>query len=87
MDRNEWTISIGISGRFGSEQLAGMGRNTQQEGICNLYAGAIGLFKNPSSHRDVNLADPVEAVELIMLADLLIRMAKRRRPGEQPRRS
>ena len=51
----------------------------EQEGVCNLYAGAIGLFKNPTSHRDVKFDDPIEAVELIMLADLLIRIAKRRK--------
>jgi uncharacterized protein (TIGR02391 family) len=52
---------------------------SEQEGVCNLYAGAIGIFKNPSSHRDVKFDDPVEAVELIMLADILMRMAKRRK--------
>jgi hypothetical protein len=34
LDRNEWTISIGISGRIGSEQVAGMGRNTHEELEC-----------------------------------------------------
>jgi len=32
LNRNEWTISIGISGRIGSEQVAGMGRNTHGTG-------------------------------------------------------
>ena len=56
------------------EQEAG-----EKQSVGHLYAGAIGLFKNPSSHRDINLNDPIEAIELIMLADALMRMAKRRK--------
>jgi uncharacterized protein (TIGR02391 family) len=49
----------------------------EREALSHLYAGAFGSFKNPASHRDLNLEDPVEAAELIMLADLLIRIAER----------
>jgi uncharacterized protein (TIGR02391 family) len=39
-----------------------------------LFWGAIGVFKNPISHRPVNYENPTVAVEAILLADLLLRM-------------
>ncbi len=53
---------------------------SEKQAISDLFAGAIGSFKNPSSHRDVDFTDPAEVVELIMLADQLIRIAERRKP-------
>ena len=44
----------------------------------SLYAGAIGLFKNPPSHRRVDYSDPAEASEVVLLADLLLRLLERR---------
>jgi uncharacterized protein (TIGR02391 family) len=45
--------------------------------MMNLFQGAIGLFKNPSSHRAVEYADPTEASEVILTADLLLRLLDR----------
>lgn len=45
--------------------------------LMDLFKGALGLFKNPSSHRDVDYGDANEAAEVVLLADLLLRMLAR----------
>jgi uncharacterized protein (TIGR02391 family) len=42
--------------------------------IMELFKGAIGMFKNPTSHRRIDFDDPTEAAEVILLADLLMRL-------------
>lgn len=46
----------------------------EREARSALFAGAIGSFKNPHSHRNVGLNDAAESVEIIMLANHLLRI-------------
>ncbi|MDT0235258.1 TIGR02391 family protein [Curtobacterium sp. BRB10] len=50
---------------------------SEQEAVLNLFVGAIGAFKNPTSHRTVEFDSPIEAASIIHLADLLLRIVDR----------
>lgn len=44
----------------------------EKESMAHLFAGAIGLYKNPHSHRNEPITDPKEAVSLLVLASHLL---------------
>ena len=48
--------------------------DSEQESVHSLFRGAIGAFKNPSSHRSVDYPDPVRVLELLAFASLLMHM-------------
>lgn len=49
----------------------------EQDARRNLFVGAIGTIKNPTSHREVHYEDVTEASEAVLLADLLMRILDR----------
>jgi uncharacterized protein (TIGR02391 family) len=58
----------------------------EQEAMANLFAGAIGLYKNPQSHRLVP-THAEDAAEVILFASHLLRIVDRLRPqssGDPP---
>ncbi len=52
--------------------------NSEKEATQHLFAAAIGLLKNPSSHRTVSFDDVAEVVESLMFASLLRRIVDSR---------
>ena len=52
----------------------------EEEGLRLLFAGAVGAYKNPHSHRDVHVKDVAEALTIVMFASQLLHVVDSRRP-------
>lgn len=46
----------------------------EQDSLMELLSGALGLFRNPPAHREVQFDDPMHAAEVIITASLLMRL-------------
>jgi len=56
----------------------------EREAFCNYIAGALGYYKNPCSHRDVEM-DFVSAFERIVVASDLLKVIEKSKLNEQQR--
>ncbi len=60
-------------------------QTAEREALSSLFAGAIGLYKNPHSHRNVALGAE-EAAEMVILASHLLRIAESGRVDQESER-
>jgi uncharacterized protein (TIGR02391 family) len=51
---------------------------SEQQAMSHLFAGAMGLFKNPTSHRIAAISKPEDAVLLVMFATHLLGLVEER---------
>jgi uncharacterized protein (TIGR02391 family) len=51
---------------------------SEKQARSDLFAGAMGLFKNPTSHRSAAISKPEDAVDLVMFANYLLRLVDQR---------
>ena len=54
--------------------------SAEEEGIRSLFAGTIAAYKNPRSHRKVEMDDEMEVMEIIILASHLLYIVDSRDP-------
>jgi hypothetical protein len=64
-----------LSSKRGTLQLTDIdAEEGEKSARMELFSGAIGSYKNPASHRDLNLSDPKEVADIIHLANQLLRI-------------
>lgn len=47
---------------------------SESDALLSLFVGAVGVFRNPVSHQQVEYQDVTEASEVVLFADLLLRL-------------
>ncbi len=58
---------------------------SEREALAPLFIGAIGTYKNPGSHKTINVDDPQEASEAILLANNMLRIVDRAEDARRKR--
>ena len=57
--------------------------SAEEDGMRNLFVGTIAVYKNPRSHRNVEMDNEMEVMEIIILASHLLYIVDSRDPREK----
>ncbi len=74
--RRAFDVSTGVLTDPSSVQI-------EKQAMSDLFAGAMGVFKNPTSHRLAAFNKPEDAVDLVMFANYLLRLVDQRTPPKE----
>lgn len=58
--------------------------SSEQEALMHLFSGFIGVFKNPHSHRFLEVKDPLSAFEILIVANHLLRLLSNSTGNDDP---
>lgn len=60
---------------------------SEQEALMHLFSGFIGVFKNPHSHRFLEIKDPLSAFEIIIFANHLLGLLEKSIDNSAPNKA
>jgi uncharacterized protein (TIGR02391 family) len=77
-EHGETMINNAFNEKAGGPLVDTTAPESEQRAMRFLMVGSNGLFRNPRGHRDVEMDDPKEAAELLIVASHLLRMVETR---------
>src|SRR5260221_450240 len=77
-EHGETMINNAFNEKTGGPLVDFTAPESEQRALRFLMVGSNGLFRNPRGYRDVELDDPKEAAELLIVASHLLRMVESR---------
>ena len=83
-EHGETMINNAFNEKTGGPLVDPTAPESEQRALRFLMVGSNGLFRNPRGHRDVQLDDPKEAAELLIVASHLLRMVESRAATRKP---
>lgn len=71
-DYGKELMSKAFKPRVGRLKYPNAKTNAEQDSLHELMRGAIGFYKNPKSHRTIEIEDPNKVIKMVLFAKLLL---------------